>query len=249
MRRKASALLLALSLFVMAVSGCELANYEIETSNAQNEFRDIAASLNTEKTESREEKYRRLWKENHNLSAWIRIPDSKYVNYPVMQTHKEPQYYLYRNFEKEYSASGCLFIDSQSNVAVSSNILVHGHNMQKGTMFGHLKKYLDNTYFEKHKTVCFDTIGKKGESETGNYEVFAVVMADLREEKAYFDYAAIEDEKTFDKYIAYIQENASITTDYVPKWGDKLLTLSTCSYHVPRPYGRIAVIAVKKQGK
>ena len=245
MRKKVSGIVLVISLVVMAISGCQLAEYEIETANAQKDFEKFSVKQQDEEPEGKADKYKRLREENHNLKAWLRIPESKYVNYPVMQTKKDPQYYLYRNFDKQYSASGSLFIDSNCDVATSANILVHGHNMQKGTMFGHLKKYLDNGYFDKHKTVCFDVIGKNGKYESREYEVFAVVMADLREGNAYFDYTAIEDEETFEKYLEFIRENACVTTDYVPKWGDRLLTLSTCSYHVPRPYGRIAVIAVE----
>ena len=63
------------------------------------------------------------------------------MDYPVVQTPKDPEYYLRRNFEKENSISGTPFMDEYSKIGKSKNYLIYGHNIKSGTMFHQLLKF------------------------------------------------------------------------------------------------------------
>ena len=57
-------------------------------------------------------------------------------------------YYLTHTFNKEYSANGCLFEDYRINGGLSaSQIIIYGHNMRNGAMFGKLKNYQDYSFW------------------------------------------------------------------------------------------------------
>lgn len=93
--------------------------------------------------------------QNADCIGWIFI-DGTNINYPVMHTPDNPQKYLRLSFEKKYSQSGVPFLDGRCSLQ-DGNLIIYGHNMKNGTMFSDLKKYLDTSYREAHKTVEFQT--------------------------------------------------------------------------------------------
>lgn len=93
--------------------------------------------------------------QNTDCIGWIFI-DGTNINYPVMHTPDNPQKYLRLSFEKKYSQSGVPFLDGRCSLQ-DGNLIIYGHNMKNGTMFSDLKKYLDTSYREAHKTVEFQT--------------------------------------------------------------------------------------------
>ena len=50
-------------------------------------------------------KYRELYLQNEDMVGWISIAGTT-INYPVMQTKNNPNFYLKHNFEKAYSDLG-----------------------------------------------------------------------------------------------------------------------------------------------
>ena len=93
--------------------------------------------------------------QNADCIGWIFI-DGTNINYPVMHTPNNPQKYLRLSFEKKYSQSGVPFLDGRCSLQ-DGNLIIYGHNMKNGTMFSDLKKYLDTSFREAHKTVEFQT--------------------------------------------------------------------------------------------
>ena len=93
-----------------------------------------------------------LHEQNPDIVGWIKIDDTR-VDYPVMWTPDDPEFYLRRNFQKEDSVAGTPFLDAASTMPGSSNWLIYGHNMADGSKFGSLKfmdsqeKYDANPYF------------------------------------------------------------------------------------------------------
>ena len=121
--------------------------------------------------------YEELYNKNNDMIGWLKIDDTV-IDYPVMQTMEDEQYYLRRNFEKEDDDNGCLIMDTDSIVGEgsreygyteskepSSNLIIHGHNMKSGNMFGSLVLYEDETYGKEHNIICFDSIYEKREYE------------------------------------------------------------------------------------
>ena len=85
--------------------------------------------------------YEALNRQNPDMQGWIRIEGTK-VDYPVMYTPDEPEFYINRNFDKEKSSYGMIFIDGDCRVDQSTpNILIYGHHMKNGDMFAEIEKY------------------------------------------------------------------------------------------------------------
>lgn len=96
-----------------------------------------------------------LFEQNSECIGWLCIPDTA-VNYPVMHTPRNPQKYLRTNFYGEYSQSGVPFLDYRCSLD-GGNLLIYGHNMKNGTMFGELKSYTDPAFCAAHPTIEFQT--------------------------------------------------------------------------------------------
>lgn len=96
-----------------------------------------------------------LFEQNSECIGWLCIPDTA-VNYPVMLTPGNPQKYLRMNFYGEYSISGVPFLDYRCSLD-GGNLLIYGHNMKNGTMFGELKSYTDPAFCADHPTIEFQT--------------------------------------------------------------------------------------------
>ena len=184
-----------------------------------------------------------LHEQNPDIVGWIKIDDTR-VDYPVMWTPDNPEFYLRRNFQKEDSVAGTPFLDAASTMPGSSNWLIYGHNMKNGTMFHDTLKYEDKAFYDGHKTIHFDTL--EGE---GLYEIVAVCYTQIYEENAqvfkYYQYASIVDEASFDAYVQGVKALSIYDTGVTPVWGDQLITRSTWEYSVED--GRFIIVARKVQ--
>lgn len=112
--------------------------------------------------------YGELYLKNTDMVGWLSIAGTP-LNYPVMQTPNEPNYYLKRNFEKEYSDLGTPYIQENCDLTSSDNLVIYGHHIKGGKMFGALEDYKFQSFYEEHKTIQFDTLTQRGE-----YEIIAV---------------------------------------------------------------------------
>lgn len=111
-----------------------------------------------------------LYRQNNDLVGWICVEDTN-INYPVMQTVDNPNYYLKRGFDKEYSSYGCPYVQEDCDVLKpSDNLVIYGHHMNNGSMFADLVKFKDEDFWQEHKTIVFNTLTEKNE-----YEILAVL--------------------------------------------------------------------------
>ena len=65
-----------------------------------------------------------LFGQNGDLVSWISIADTN-INYPVMQSVNEPNFYLKHGFDKEYSEYGCPYVQEDCDVQKPSDNLVY----------------------------------------------------------------------------------------------------------------------------
>ncbi len=178
--------------------------------------------------------------QNEDMAAWIKIEDTK-IDYPVMQTMEDENYYLYRGFEKEDNRNGCLILDTDSVISepLSTNQIIHGHNMKSGEMFAGLKNYEDQKYAEEHKYIKFFT--KECER---NYEVIAVFRTQVYKKTddifKFYKFFQADTQEEFDDWYKNITELSEYETDLTAEFGDRFITLSTCVYHVEN--GRLVVV-------
>lgn len=171
--------------------------------------------------------YQNLYWENTDMVGWILIEDTN-INYPVMQTPANPNYYLKHDFEKNYTDYGCPFMQADCDaLCPSDNLIIYGHNMKDGSMFADLAKYRSKDFRQAHKTVWFDT-----ELGSSAYEIFAVihttVQADAADAFPFYRFVDAAASEEFADYVSACKARALYDTGISAQYGDKLLTLSTC---------------------
>lgn len=67
---------------------------------------------------------RNLYLENPDMVGWIQIEGTS-IDYPVMQTPADPNYYLKHDFEKRYTDYGCPFMQADCDaIAPSDNLII-----------------------------------------------------------------------------------------------------------------------------
>ena len=230
---------LCIGLIVVALGG--LVIYVLLTGGARKEFDELAQRVEKETVGlpagQTPKAYADLKAENPDFVGWIKIEGTS-VNYPVVQTKAEPQYYLRRSFEGSYSIAGTPFLDAQCDMEKGIGLIIYGHNMNDGSMFADLCKYESEDFYQEHKTIRFDTLDSFGE-----YEVIAAfkTVAYSEEGFKYYHFVRAEQEEDFDEFIAKCKELALYDTGVTAEYGDQLITLSTCEYS--RTNGRMVVVA------
>lgn len=240
-------MIVSLLILVFAVSACLLGWYLYQGYTAQHEIQNLKTEMKAEKKGILTNKgyviarYAKLWKKNHDIIGWVKIKGTS-IDYPVMQTQDDPEFYLRRDFKKEYSIAGTPFMDAKSDIFIpTSNWLLYGHNMNNGTMFHDLLDYADKEFYESHKTIKFDTIYRGGQAQ---YEVIAAFYTEVDTEGfRYYNYAGMTTPEQFKEYLEGIKKLSRYDTGVDAVYGDQLITLSTCSYHVEDKKGRFVVVA------
>ncbi len=187
------------------------------------------------------EEYQTLYNKNKRLIGWLKIDDTN-IDYPVMQTTNN-EYYLDHNFNQEYDKNGSLFLDKDCDVVHrNTNLIIYGHHMKSGRMFGNLNSYSSREYGEKHSRIQFDTIYEKG-----TYEVMYVFRSRIyNEDEVVFKYYQFLNADSAVEFDSYMQEMAALSlydTGVTASYGDELLTLSTCDSS--ETDGRFVVVAKK----
>ena len=181
-----------------------------------------------------------IYAENPDLAGWICI-EGTVLDYPVMHTPEDEEKYIYKDIDGNFDANGLPFIEDTCSLdPESDNIIIYGHNMKSGKMFASLMDYAQQEYWEEHPTIQFSTLYEERE-----YEVVAAfydrVYYKYEDCFRFYRFVDAEDEAHFEEAISYFKENAEYDTGVTPEYGDHLLTLVTCSYHVDN--GRFVVVA------
>lgn len=187
------------------------------------------------------DKYKTLYSKNKGLIGWVKIDDTL-IDYPVMQTENQ-DYYLDHNYKQEKDKNGSIFMDKACDaMEPSMNLIIYGHNMKSGKMFGSLEKYVKKEYYDKHKYIDFDTL-----YEEGKYEIMYVFRSKLySEEEIVFKYYQFTDADTEEEFYSNMNEMAALSiydTGVTAEYGEQLITLSTCDYNEKN--GRFVVVAKK----
>lgn len=160
-----------------------------------------------------------LFQRNEDCAGWLTVAGTS-VDYPVMHTPEDPQRYLHKNFDREYSAAGVPFIDGSCTLECD-NLVLYGHNMKNGTMFADITNYRKEDYGTAHPTVELETA-----QGIQRFSLFAVVQA--RNDDSWYFFHTAANEAEFLARVAEIQSRALYHTGLQPVYGKQLITLSTC---------------------
>lgn len=195
--------------------------------------------------------YKELYSQNEDMIGWLHIDDT-IIDYPVMQTVENEDYYYHLNFYGEEDPNGCLIMDTDSVVGSgtlennyqdgtepSTNLIIHGHTMKSGQMFGKLRLYAESEYGLEHNIIYFDTL-----YERRKYELIAVFYSQVFYENEdvfkYYKFFEADTQEEFDVWYENIMKLSLYDTGVTAENGDEFITLSCCSYHVED--GRFVVV-------
>ena len=186
--------------------------------------------------------YADVFQEYPDIKGWLRVEGTQ-IDYPILQREGDDEYYLFLNFKGEEDKRGSLILDEDSSTetgAFTTNLLIHGHNMKDGSMFGELDGYKSKEFYEEHKYM--ELYAEDGRHE---YEVIAVfesrVFYVTDQVFKYYNFFQADTTEEFNDYYNNIKGLSLYETGVTAEYGDKFLTLSTCAYHVED--GRFVVVA------
>lgn len=184
--------------------------------------------------------YRELFIENDDMVGWLSIPAAG-IDYPVMQTPGDNEYYLRRGFDGLYSMAGSLFLDEQCRLydPATANWIIYGHNMTDGSMFAGLLNYKDPAFCQANGTFRFDTLFEEME-----WQVVMVLETEVDADTLpYYTFFDAEGKSEWQLRYDAMAERALYDTGVRAEYGDQLLTLSTCGESNSYTGSRVAVVA------
>lgn len=237
-------------LVVFLASGGMLVKRYFEDRQAENEFAELQSMIDPnaatgEGAESNSAKFAALRDQNSDFIGWISIEGTN-LNFPVMYAPNNKDFYLRHDFSKEYSVYGVPYLDEKTTLGAndqSENLIVYGHNMKTGTIFGCLTGYKKADYYTEHPLIQFDTV-----YGDGTYEVFAAFSIDVVQDTSFVYNRYVDmDEETYNTYVDEVISRSDVDSGIRPEYGEQLLTLSTCEYSSDN--GRYVVVARRVEDK
>ena len=163
-----------------------------------------------------------LKRKSEYVIGWLKMDD---LEEPVVQ--KDNSFFLTHDAMGKRNTNGAIFLDESTLLMTRPyTLLLYGHNMKSGNMFGNLRKYKDFSYCFAHRIFQFDTI-----FEEGRYVIFAADTISVIPGKGkYVDLYALqsaEREVRIDALTALMNYSAFSSTVDVNE-EDQLLLLITC---------------------
>lgn len=181
-------------------------------------FKEIKESV-TDK-EGKTINVEKLKGENKDCIGYLEVPETS-ISYPIMQTRDNSDFYLKHDVNRNYSFYGTPYLSAYCDLKKSDNLIIYGHNINGGKMFGALEQYREKKFFVRHKKIYFTTDQKR------EYEVFAVMSVNIKEFE-YWKFVMARDEKDYDEFVEKVLEHSMWNTGEKLQYGKQMLMLSTC---------------------
>ena len=212
-----------------------------ETSTQESDDMEQSESSTSEESSGKSKKrksthdYSDVYAMNSDFVGWITVKNTN-IDYPVVQTPDEPEYYLRRDLNGDYATAGTCFVGDCCDVD-STSFVIYGHNMNNDTMFGTLDYYKEEDFYKENPTFEFNTM-----NEDRTYRVFAAFEISIYDsEFKYFACVGDLDEEAYGEFIDNCKSYSMYDTGETPEYDTQILMLSTCSYHTDG--GRFVVAA------
>mgnify|MGYP000018631051 CR=1 FL=1 len=157
-------------------------------------------------------------------------------------TGYDDDYYLQRDLDGKTNKAGSLYIQAYYNKSDLSDpmTVIYGHNMADGSMFHSLMSYTEKSAWDYNSLIFFDTL-----KERHIYKIFAVFKTSANAGKgfSYHQFVDAQNETEFNDFVTNCKNLSFYDTGITPKYGDKIICLSTCEYTLNN--GRLVVAAVR----
>ena len=161
-----------------------------------------------------------LKKINSDVVGWIKVNGTN-INYPFVQS-KDNKYYLTHSFSKSYNNAGWVFLDYRNNNINNRNTIIYAHGRTDKTMFGTLRKVLNNGWINNTNNYV---IKISTEKENSLWQIFSIYHIPTTNNYLQTEF---KDEREYQRFLNILKNrsnhnfNTSITSN------DTILTLSTC---------------------
>lgn len=219
-------ILVLLGIFIF--TSTKLTSHYIDLNNNETFNEEIKEEV-VEKKQDKETKeevikidFDKLKQKNDKVVGWINYNQNK-IDYAIVQGPNN-NYYLNKNIEKKYDVAGSIFMDWRNKNWNDKNVILFGHAMDNGSMFGSLKEVINKGYFDKEEN-NYITITYTN-NEVVKYQIFSHYTIEAEE---YYITPSFKDTKTFQTFIDTITKRSVKKFDVKVTTEDNILTLSTCA--------------------
>ncbi len=159
---------------------------------------------------------------NPDVVGWLEIEAIDSISYPIVQSG-DNSYYLTHTVEQAENTSGAIFMDYHNSADFADcNTIIYGHNMKNGSMFGLLKRLLENEKYKDSKYLWICT-----PAASYRYEIFSLQYAQV-EGETYTLFSAHDEQ--FGNYLVQMRQKSEVDLEPVNlNAQDRIVTLSTCT--------------------
>lgn len=175
------------------------------------------------------ERFTELSAANPDFRAWLTVGGTQIDN-PVYQADDD-DYYLDHNQNREISRYGALFLSADDRIDSKSdkNLVIYGHNMRDGSMFGTLKSFRNLSFYKQNPTITLSS-----STDESVYLVFSVFLLNGKKEDDNnylynFEKSSFNSSADFDNWVNEAFDRSLINTGVDVSYGDDILTLITCT--------------------
>lgn len=223
-------------LVVFAALVCAITENQCSTYQVQQNIRELQAARL--EASSAADWSNGLLSINADYAGWLEV-DGTQVSCPVVRG-TDNFYYLAHDFYGAKSRHGCLFLDADCGNFSKGNLLIYGHNMKDGTMFGELDFYKDPSFWQEHNAV-------KWTDETGEhiFRLFAaLVIPGNAGQKGYLDlseWMTDLSEERMQEMLETLENRAFLWQSGLYRSELRYLFLVTCDY--TKTDGRLVLVA------
>ena len=210
--------------FLSAQKQKEIINSSREIWEDNSDSQETTEDYNTEAK-------RILYEMNNDFVGWVKLSGTQIDN-PVYKARND-SYYISYNQNKEKNRYGAIFAHCENIIEkdkIDQNIVLFGHNMKDGAMFGELKKLRELNFLREHPTVEFTTLYTKNDV----YKIYAVFLLNSKKKddqgKIYNIYKnSFTNQTDFDTWYNEALQRSFFNTGVDVNMNDEFLTMVTCA--------------------
>lgn len=214
--------------FVLIYSGIKILKWYKDKTNNKKMIEQIKSMVIVEKEDENEKKeeytvdFNKLKEQNNETIAWIKVNNTN-VEYPVVKATNN-SFYLNHSFDKSKNSAGWIFADYKNKFDnTDKNIVIYGHNMRDGSMFGSMLNILDAKWYENEKNT---NITLYTENEKCIYKVFSIYKI---ENEDYYIKTEFKNDNEFEEFVKNLKKRSIKDFNVDISKDDNILTLSTCA--------------------
>lgn len=198
---------------------------QVETTPEQEETADPASQQASEPVLEQEQypkvDFDALLAVNDDVVGWVYIEGTE-INYPIVQGEDNRQY-ISTLIDGKYNSAGSIFMDYRNTPDFSDpHTILYGHNLKNGAMFNGITLYRNQSYYDAHPFGLIITPQKRYQ-----FEIVSAYVASLADPAWQLEF--VEDADAL-QWLEDSMEHAPFVSRYTPGLGDRILTLSTCTY-------------------